>query len=127
MFASTNRDTVIAKGLKIVGSVTAEGLVEVNGRIEGELRCTSLVISRGAHIAGNVAAEKVIVDGMVEGPIQGTEVILKSRARVVGDIHHRSLTVERGASFDGRSIQTQADKEGRQPQATNKGNRIKTA
>ena len=119
MFASRNRGTVIAKGLKIVGSVTAEGLVEVNGRIEGELHCTSLVISHGAHIAGNIAAERVIVDGTVEGPIHGTDVILKSQARVVGDIHHRSLTIERGASFDGRSIQTQAS-EGREPKAANK-------
>jgi hypothetical protein len=31
MFQSRRRGTVIAKGLKIVGSVTAEGLVEVNG------------------------------------------------------------------------------------------------
>ena len=37
MFESKQRGTVIAKGLKIVGSVTAEGLVEVNGQIEGEL------------------------------------------------------------------------------------------
>ena len=50
MFAPRQQGTVIAKGLKIVGSVTAEGLVEVNGQIEGELHCTSLVIARGAHI-----------------------------------------------------------------------------
>jgi cytoskeletal protein CcmA (bactofilin family) len=37
MFASRRRGTVIAEGLKIVGSVTAEGRVEVNGQVEGEL------------------------------------------------------------------------------------------
>ena len=52
MFGSRDRGTVIAKGLKIVGSVTAEGLVEVNGQVDGELHCTSLIISRGAHVAG---------------------------------------------------------------------------
>jgi|RhiMethySRZTD1v2_1073278.scaffolds.fasta_scaffold182119_4 cytoskeletal protein CcmA (bactofilin family) len=105
MFASRQRGTVIAKGLKIVGSVTAEGLVEVNGQIEGELHGTSLIIARGAHINGVVAAERVVVDGKVEGPIQGGDVILKSQAHVVGDIHHRSLAIERGAYFDGRSVQ----------------------
>ena len=59
MFESKQRGTVIAKGLKIVGSVTAEGLVEVNGQIDGELHCTSLVIARGAHVTGTVAAERV--------------------------------------------------------------------
>ena len=94
MFASKHRGTVIAKGLKIVGSVTAEGLVEVNGQI-----------ARGAHVTGTVVAERVVVDGKVEGPIQGGEVFLKSQAHVVGDIHHQSLAIESGAFFDGRSVQ----------------------
>ena len=44
------------------------------------------------------------MDGTVEGPIQGGQVTLKSNARVVGDIHHRSLSIENGAFFDGRSV-----------------------
>lgn len=108
MFAPKNRGTVIAKGLKIVGRVTAEGLVEVNGQIDGEIHCTSLIISRGAHISGTIAADRVVVDGKVEGPIQGGEVILKSQSHVVGDIHSRSLAIDDGAHFDGRSVQTQS-------------------
>ncbi len=104
MFASRQRGTVIAKGLKIVGSVTAEGLVEVNGQIEGELHCTSLVIARGAQVSGTVEAERVVVDGNVEGPIHGGDVMLKSQAHVVGDIHHQSLAIQKGAFFDGRSV-----------------------
>jgi cytoskeletal protein CcmA (bactofilin family) len=103
---------VIAKGLKIVGSVTAEGLVEVNGQIDGELHCTSLAIARGAQVNGTVAAERVVVDGNVEGPIRGGDVILKSKARVVGDIHHQSLAVQRGAFFEGRSVQSGKNGEG---------------
>jgi cytoskeletal protein CcmA (bactofilin family) len=101
MFGTKPSGTVIAKGLKIVGSVTAEGLVEVNGPIDGELHCTSLVIARGAHVNGTVAGERVVVDGNVDGPIQAKEVLLKSQAHVVGDIHHQSLSVERGAFFNG--------------------------
>ena len=112
MFAPRQRGTVIAKGLKIVGSVTAEGLVEVNGQIDGELHCTSLVIARGAHVNGIVVAERVVVDGKVEGPIQGGEVILKSQAHVVGDIHHQSLAIESGAFFDGHSVQIRGNGQG---------------
>jgi cytoskeletal protein CcmA (bactofilin family) len=115
MFALKHRGTVIAKGLKIVGSVTAEGLVEVNGQIEGEMHCTSVIVSRGARVCGTIAAERVIVDGTVEGPIQGGDVILKSQAHVIGDIHHQSLSMESGAYFDGRSQQTRAAN-GREPE-----------
>ena len=107
--------TVIAEGLKIIGSVTAEGLVEVNGQIEGEIHCTSLIVSRKAQVAGTITAERVVVDGRVEGPIQGGEVVLKSQANVVGDIHHQSLAIEKGAYFEGRSMQAHGAN-GRQPE-----------
>ena len=58
--------------------------------------------------SGTIAADRVVVDGNVEGPIQGGEVILKSQSHVVGDIHSRSLAIENGAHFDGRSVQTQS-------------------
>ena len=98
-----------------MGSVTAEGLVEVNGQIEGEIHCTSLIVSRKAQVAGTITAERVVVDGKVEGPIQGGEVVLKSQANVVGDIHHQSLAIEKGAYFEGRSMQAHGAN-GRQPE-----------
>jgi cytoskeletal protein CcmA (bactofilin family) len=58
----------------------------------------------GAHVNGTVAADLVVVDGNVEGPIRGGDVILKSQAHVVGDIQHQTLTLERGAYFEGRSV-----------------------
>ena len=121
MFTFKPKGTVIAEGLKIVGSVTAEGLVEVNGQIEGEVHCTSLIISHKAHVSGTVEAERVVVNGKVEGPIHGGDVILKSQAFVVGDILHRSLTIENGAHFDGRSLKASAT-DGQQLQIHSEGN-----
>jgi cytoskeletal protein CcmA (bactofilin family) len=115
MFGSRRGGTVIGDGLKIVGSVTAEGLVEVNGQIEGDLHCTSLIVSPKAQIVGSITAERVVVDGRVEGPIHGGDVVLKSQAHVVGDIHHQSLAIEKGAYFDGRAAQAHGAN-GRQPE-----------
>src|SRR4030042_4010985 len=104
MFGARRGVTVIGNGLKIVGSVTAEGLVEVNGQVEGDLHCTSLIVSPKACIRGGVQAERVVVNGKIEGPIRGGDVVLKSRAVVVGDIQTESLTIENGAFFEGRSL-----------------------
>jgi len=43
--------------------VTAEGLVEVNGQIEGDVHCTSLIVSPKAQIVGSITAERVVVNG----------------------------------------------------------------
>lgn len=98
------RGTIIAEGLKIRGSVSAQGLVEVNGQIEGDVHCTSLFVSPKAAINGGVEADRIVVNGRVEGPIRAGEVTLKSHAYVVGDIQCQHLSIERGAHFDGRSI-----------------------
>src|SRR4026208_1159920 len=107
MFRAMRGGTVIGSGLKIVGNVSAEGLVEVNGQIEGDVHCTSLVISSSAQIVGSVTAERVVVNGRVGGEIQGGDIVLKSKAHVVGDIRHKSLTIEKGAYFEGRAAQAQ--------------------
>jgi cytoskeletal protein CcmA (bactofilin family) len=108
MFSHSSEETVIAEGLKIEGTVTADGLVRVHGKVIGDLRCTSLIISEGAEITGTVTADTVEVDGFIEGPIRCADVVLKSKAHVTGDIHHTSLAIEKGAIFIGRSKQSQA-------------------
>jgi cytoskeletal protein CcmA (bactofilin family) len=77
--------TVIGHGLKIVGNVSAEGLVEVNGQIEGEVSCTSLVVSPNAKIVGSVTAEHVVVNGSVEGP----NLSVLKRGPSSRDAHHK--------------------------------------
>jgi cytoskeletal protein CcmA (bactofilin family) len=119
MFGLRHGRTVIGDGLKILGNVTAEGLIEINGQIEGDLHCTSLIVSPKGRIVGSITAEQVVVNGRVEGPVQGGDVVLKSHAHVVGDIHHQTLTIEKGAYFDGRATQAQGAN-GRQPERVSK-------
>src|SRR5262245_25421418 len=119
MLGFSRGKTVIGDGLKIVGNVTAEGLIEINGQIEGNIHCTSLVVSPKGRIVGSITAEQVVVNGRVEGPIQGGDVVLKSQAHVVGDIHHQTLTIEKGAYFDGHAKQAHGAN-GRQPERIGK-------
>ena len=102
MFAATKQRTVIAEGLKIVGTVTSEGVVEVYGSVEGEMNCTSLIIARKGHIVGSIKAENITVDGTVDGPIQCGDAVFNSHANIVGDIECRTLIVEKGAFMEGR-------------------------
>jgi cytoskeletal protein CcmA (bactofilin family) len=80
MFASKGKTTVIAEGLRIVGNVSADGAVQVNGQIDGDLNCTSITISPKAFINGAVKARSVVVNGKVKGPISGEDVVLNPHA-----------------------------------------------
>jgi cytoskeletal protein CcmA (bactofilin family) len=113
--------TTIAEGLQVKGSLEADGLVTVNGHVQGNLHCGSLVVSRQASISGEIQANDVVVNGKVQGPIHGGTVVLKRHARVVGDIEHQSLAIEKGAHFDGRSVRQSSTAVGKAEAATPPG------
>lgn len=120
MFRRRHQATVIAQGLRIAGNVSAEGSVELHGEIDGELHCTSLRVSEKGRINGKIIAEDVTVNGTVEGPIHGEHVSLEPRARVTGDVHHDSFSIEKGAFFDGRSRQKDAQAKEKSAKAAKK-------
>ena len=93
----------ISTGITIVGKIAGEGTVKVFGRIEGELHASTVMISDGAHVEGNVVAEDLTIGGRVKGTIHANRVKLNSTAIVEGDIFHRSLAIEENARFEGSS------------------------
>ncbi|MFA9443034.1 MAG: polymer-forming cytoskeletal protein [Hyphomicrobium sp.] len=98
--------SVIGKDLSIEGqtiTIRCKGLLRVNGNIHADLHCKELLIGEHALIHGSIAADQVTVSGRINGAILGSNVILHSSAQVEGDIHSQSLSIEQGASFDGRS------------------------
>jgi cytoskeletal protein CcmA (bactofilin family) len=105
MFKRRSKVTVIAEGSKISGDISADGLVELNGEMEGNLKCTSLQISKTGRLNGKIVADNVVVNGTVEGPVDGNNIHLQTNARVIGDIHYDTFVVEKGAFFAGRSVQ----------------------
>lgn len=95
--------SVIGEDLTITGNVSAKGEVQVEGQIEGDVRCSSLLLGDKSQVTGNVAAEDVVVRGKVVGSIRGLRVTLQNQCHVEGDIYHQSLAIEQGAFFEGRS------------------------
>jgi len=98
--------SVIGKDLTIIGeklTIISQSRLQVDGVVHGDLHSVEVVIGEGGHVSGTVAAENVVVRGGVEGAIRGERVELQSTARVEGDIHHKSLSIDQGAIFDGRS------------------------
>lgn len=93
--------SLVSGDVTIRGSIESEGEVQFDGRIEGDIRALGLVIGEGAHVAGEVVAEKVRVNGTVEGSIRATRVELASGALVKGDVIHTALAIEAGARFEG--------------------------
>jgi len=93
--------SIISADMVIQGSINSTGDVQIDGRLEGDVRSAGLVIGDQAEIQGEISAEEVSVRGKVMGRIRARRVLLAATAHVEGDILHEALSVEAGAFFEG--------------------------
>ena len=61
--------SIIGVDLTVTGNVTSKGAIQVEGEIQGDVYCTTLVIGTQGRISGGVTAEEVNVHGRVVGSI----------------------------------------------------------
>ncbi len=97
--------TIIAKGLKITGDLQGEGVIQVEGAIEGQihLKGTVEVMPTGA-VKGPVEADIVHVAGSVQGDIVSRDSVrLESTGYVEGDIKTARFVIEEGGCLNGRT------------------------
>lgn len=95
--------SIIGEDLTVTGNVLSKGEVQVDGQIQGDVHCSSLIVGEKAEITGGIVASDVVVRGQVMGSIRGERVTLQSSSHVEGDIFHQSLAIEQGAFFEGKS------------------------
>ena len=93
--------TFIDESLSFSGNTVSKGHLHVEGEIKGDVRCVSIEVGPKGRIAGDVAADQVVVAGRVIGSIRGGNVALKPESYVEGDISYESLTIEHGAHLEG--------------------------
>jgi cytoskeletal protein CcmA (bactofilin family) len=95
--------SIISAGLSITGKLESAGDIQIDGKVEGDIRGQAVRIGDGALVKGTVTGELVELAGTVEGKIEAETVVLAKTARMTGDLAHRSLRIEAGAHFDGNS------------------------
>jgi cytoskeletal protein CcmA (bactofilin family) len=98
---SSSAPSIISADLVVTGTLTSSGDIQIDGKVEGNVNTTGLVIGDKAFIEGDVMAEDVTVRGRVKGSIRARKVLLASTCHVEGDILHEAFAVETGAFFEG--------------------------
>jgi len=93
--------SIISAELIVRGTLISAGDVQIDGKVDGDIRAAGLVIGDKAIITGDVYAEEAIVRGRVEGSIRARKVQLCATCHVEGNILHEALSVESGAFFEG--------------------------
>lgn len=96
-------DTIISQDVVHTGNLVTKGIVNVDGVIQGDMRCERLLLGQSGEITGAVVADEAVLAGHIRGNIYADQVAVKSTARIRGDIYHKELSIEFDAVFEGRS------------------------
>lgn len=102
MAQSGHTFSIIAADVEIIGNVNARVDLHIDGKIQGDVICGSLVQGEGSLIAGKVTAASARLSGRVEGSIEAGELIIESSARISGDITYENLTIAPGGQVEGK-------------------------
>lgn len=93
--------SIISADLSITGDLVSRGEIQVDGTIDGDIECRTLIIGGNGSVNGEITAEDVRIHGSVSGQVRAKQVYLAATAHVVGDIIHESLAIEPGAFMEG--------------------------
>ena len=93
--------SIISADLVVNGTLTSTGDIQVDGRVEGDVKSAGLVIGDKAFIQGEIYADDVTVRGRIQGGIRARKVLLCATSHVEGNILHEAFAVEAGAFFEG--------------------------
>ena len=95
--------SLVSADLSIVGDITGDADIQIEGRIEGNIKSRALTIGNTGEVKGKVVADEVMISGSFDGQMSAGSVKLAASAKVKGDITVReALSIETGAKFEGQ-------------------------
>ena len=100
---STENFTFLSKGVDFKGTLSFDGTIRIDGRVEGEITTSgTLIIGEQAVVQGVVSAGILITSGKVNATITATAKIqIQKPGILIGDIRTPGISIEEGAHFHG--------------------------
>lgn len=111
------KTTMISKGTEIVGDVTFEGGLLIEGAVKGNIHAAEgsealLRLSEAGVIEGDIHVPNVVINGKVLGNVYSPgHVELASKAIVNGNVHYNLIEMVMGSEVNGSLVHDQAEGE----------------
>lgn len=98
--------SVIGPDMAVTGDVRATADLHIDGSIEGDVACASLVQGAESRIIGGITADTARIAGAIEGSVRVKHLVVERSARITGDVEYEDITIENGGQVDGRLKRT---------------------
>ena len=97
----SNKPSVISEGFSLVGDISAQGILHVEGMIKGTVTTEAVNIGITGAIEGKIQCSSLQIKGAFVGEARCQELVISSKARVRGNITYETLSIQRGAFVEG--------------------------
>ena len=94
--------SVIGADILITGNIEAEVDLHIEGRVLGDVRCSTLILGERSSVTGNIFAQRVRVSGQVDGSVETIDLAIEAGAQVRGDVSYSRLRIANGGIIAGR-------------------------
>ncbi len=96
--------SIISENAKLKGDIISEGIVHIDGQIEGDISCEELVIGVKGVVVGSVTANNIQLYGVLNGKASADNLFIAKSAKLIGDATHNTIAIEPGAYVDGHCM-----------------------
>ncbi|MBL4772363.1 MAG: polymer-forming cytoskeletal protein [Alcanivoracaceae bacterium] len=108
-------DTLLGKNSHIKGDISFNGVLHLDGKINGSLIGSQnddiLTISETGLVEGKIEVANIIVNGTVKGDIIASgKIEVASKANIEGNVYYRNIEMEAGSKINGQLIYQEGDK-----------------
>ncbi len=103
--SKSEETTIISSGVKIEGKITTNGNIRVDGELQGDITSqNNVIVGESGIVNGQINADVITIGGKVTGTVRSKEkLVLDAKGNLKGDIFTKTLVIEAGAMFDGKS------------------------
>ena len=99
-----DNQSIIGKGAIFKGKISNASTIEINGRVDADIKSDKVTLGKNASLDGSITSELVVISGNYQGKIKADSVWLTDSSVITGEINYKSLQMDRGAALNCKII-----------------------
>ena len=86
--------SIVSENTKINGDILSDGIIHVDGQVEGDISCEELIIGVKGSVCGSVKTNSLQLYGILKGKALADNLFIAKSSKLSGDARHNTSAME---------------------------------
>ena len=83
--------SIVSENTKVIGNIISDGIIHVDGYVEGDISCDELIIGIKGNVCGSITANTLQLYGALKGKALVDRLFVAKSAKLIGDAIHFTI------------------------------------